>query len=177
MEDSRQENAVALVAQLVQLKQSNDRGALAKLKRYVLADDFIPACSVLEPMLGNNWKEHERKCLYLMAGLFAYHPENCSTGNIGNTMWNIACAKPGTIEKKTRSTEKRLIRVLGADREEIYNALFSLVSQAKSANVPINYAQLLCDLIFWGDKTKRQWAVAFYHSQPTNEPEVNDNVI
>jgi CRISPR type I-E-associated protein CasB/Cse2 len=137
---------------------NSDRGAMAKAERYVLAGDFITASSVVERFVPAFAKEWERKCFYVVAGLFAYHSAVAKHGNLGDTIRIIAS------KMREKAIEKRFLKLVALERDELLDSLFAMVSLAKSTSVSINYVQLLTDLIYWGDKVRHRWAISFYHN-------------
>jgi len=139
------------------IKKSDNVGAMAKLERFIKSDDIIPACTVVEALLPPYLKERQRKCFYVVAGLFACHHSDCRKGNLGKTV--------SLLSFSDTSAERRFLRLLGADSDEIFDMLFSVITQAKSKNISVNYERLLHDLIYWGDKIKHQWARSFYRSE------------
>ena len=99
-----------------------------------------------------------------IAGLFATHPEETSTGNFGATCKAIE-QKRGeerSDDSKLTQTERRFLHLLAAERAELYGRILRLVLMAKSQGVPINYENLIPDMKFWGKRTKTEWASAFW---------------
>jgi CRISPR system Cascade subunit CasB len=99
-----------------------------------------------------------------VAGLFATHPEETSTGNFGATCKAIE-QKRGeqrSDDSKLTSTERRFQHLLTAERGELYGRVLRLVLMAKSRGVPVNYEKLIPDLKFWGNRTKTEWASVFW---------------
>jgi CRISPR type I-E-associated protein CasB/Cse2 len=139
---------------------ANDRAAMAALRRYMATEQAIYACPVVEPILSPELEDWQRKCFYVVAGLFGCHPEHTPHGNLGNTFKRIAT---------NDSMKKRFSLLLELDREEIYECLGNIIHLIKSKNAPINYVRLLCDLIYWGDSVKQQWAVSFYRYEGSDD--------
>ena len=112
-----------------------------------------------------------------VAGLFAIHSEETSTGNFGATCKSIdrqRSDKPSD-EIKLTPTERRFQHLLTADTEdELHNRVLRMVLMAKSQGVPVNYAKLQTDLRFWnrGDRTKTEWATAFWTQEARRTEEM-----
>jgi CRISPR system Cascade subunit CasB len=101
----------------------------------------------------------------LVAGLFATHPEETQSGNFGAT-----CKAIETLRREDRSdnnkltpTERRFQHLLAAEKgEELHQRVTRLVLMAKSQGVRVNFEQLTTDLRHWNDRTKTEWAAAFW---------------
>lgn len=99
-----------------------------------------------------------------VAGLFATHPEETSTGNFGATCKAIEQKRGDkrSDDSKLTLTERRFQHLLTAERGELYGRVLRLVLMAKSQGVPVNYEKLIPDLKFWGNRTKTEWARLFW---------------
>jgi CRISPR system Cascade subunit CasB len=138
---------------LRQLK--NDRGAMADLRRALTPIQRYRAWPVLARFGGINKPRFE-----IIAGLYAHHPEETSTGNLGTT-----CRQ---LSGEYHSFEGRFRRLLCCDREDIYGHIRPIVLAAASKGIRINYKQLFTDLSYWGDSVKARWATEFWGA-PTQE--------
>jgi len=110
-----------------------------------------------------------------VAGLFATHPEETSSGNFGATCKAIEQGrgdKRGDDSKLT-PTERRFQHLLTAEKAELNDRVLRMVLMARSQGIPVNYTQLEIDLRSWGDRIKIEWASAFWaHSaEPATEVE------
>jgi CRISPR system Cascade subunit CasB len=106
--------------------------------------------------------EARRKLYYLVAGLFASHPENNSDPeeNLGRTLKRLYL-----IQNESPSVEKRFLALLEADDDQLLEHLRHLVNLLKSKGLAPNWAQLLQDLIhrqYNPDEVKKKWAQGFY---------------
>jgi len=105
-----------------------------------------------------------------VAGLFAVHPEDTSTGgNFGTTCKAIEQRRGDkrSDDNKLTPTERRFLHLLAAETEtELHDRVLRMVLLAKSQGVPVpvNYAKLQTDLKFWwlSDRAKIDWAIAFW---------------
>ncbi|MDP8243567.1 MAG: type I-E CRISPR-associated protein Cse2/CasB [Candidatus Hinthialibacter antarcticus] len=159
---------------LLSLKQQQNRGALAHLRRGLgkppgTVADVYP---YVGRFLGDKTTLRERDEIYLVASLFALHDEHQTIGNLGasfHSIWMDA--------EKSSSLEKRFVNLLNANREELPGRLRHAVSLLKSKGVGVDYAQLLDDLRWW-DSDRRtvqeQWARSFWAYSKT-EDQSNEN--
>jgi CRISPR system Cascade subunit CasB len=153
----------ALLDYLVRKKE--DRGVMADLRCALVEGKRFRAYPHLG-YFGGIGDKHDMRAMQIVAGLFASHPDYTSKGNIGSLCLQLcsddernelkkADSKPGTIAK-------RLQYLLAASREEILDRVVRIVLRAKAEGIPVNYAQLENDLIYWGDKVKTRWAASFW---------------
>lgn len=89
-----------------------------------------------------------------VAGLFALHPEDTSTGNLGTTCHEIS--------KEHNSFEGRFRRLLSCDKDEICERLRPVILAAKSKGLAVNYEALFVDIWYWNDRTKADWAREYW---------------
>ncbi|WP_265451582.1 type I-E CRISPR-associated protein Cse2/CasB [Aeromonas salmonicida] len=152
---------------LQRLAQSN-RGALAKLRRSLT---FAPGTAprvfpYVEPFIAAD--EHpdsaRRQSHYLVAGLFALHPQHCEA--------TLAKAMGALYRKQEQSPsiEGRFIALLECDGETLAEPLRHCVTLLRSHGMAIDYQRLLWDLTDWLnpaypdrlDQLRRRWATDFY---------------
>lgn len=164
-------------------KYKDDRGMMASLR-----------CILVKSKRHRAWPALNRLGVAInddvsssIAGLFATHPEgdSDSSKNFGVTCKQIERARgeeaSDTNSKANASkkmqltpTERRFQHLLAADKEEVLERVKRLVLMAKSQGVPVNYEQLATDLRFWTDRTKTEWAAAFW--TPGTEPAAEEDV-
>jgi|GEM_PF-470650 len=114
--------------------------------------------------------DNRQRIIYAtVAGCFALHPENTSEGNLGTTLRRIAIQR-GSSEDALKVYKSRLFRLIGCSTAlELCSHLRSVVQLARSAAIPINYHQLLKDLLHWDRKARRirlRWAAEFWRTHP-----------
>lgn len=97
-----------------------------------------------------------------VAGLFAYHPKETSTGNLGTTCKWLAA--------ENNSFDARFQRLLACDWDEIWERVRPVVLAAKPKGIPVNYEGLYVDLYYWGDKVKARWAREYWVVPEGEEP-------
>lgn len=102
---------------------------------------------------------------YVVASLYGLHPE------IGDNAFGTALATIRYRESgdEDPGVERRFIALLDAGREQLPDHLRHLISLIKSRSAaPIDYAQLLDDLLDWdaGDRrVQKRWASQFWRSR------------
>ncbi len=111
-----------------------------------------------------------------IAGLFATHPEESSTGNFGVTCKSIERRRGDSRpdDNKLTPTERRFQHLLTAETQaELHDRVLRIVLMAKSQGVPINYAKLETDLRTWmlSDRVKTDWASAFWTPETSSTEE------
>lgn len=160
----------SLIERLREYKKRDDRGMMANL-RCILVDNkkhrAWPALNRLGVTINNDVSAY-------VAGLFATHPEESLTGNLGTTCKTIEQMRDGkrSDDGKLTPTERRFQHVLASKKgNELYERVLRMVRLAKAEGVPVNYAQLEIDLKFWNDRTKIEWATAFWASDVAPVPE------
>ncbi len=141
------ERAAALLAWLRSLK--NDRGALANLRCALAPARRHRAWPLLARVGGIDDPIAET-----VAALYAYHPDETSTGNLGDTCRALA----GTHN----SFDARFRRLLMCDRDELCERLRPIVLAAKAKGIPVNYQTLIEDLCWWSERVRIRWAQAFW---------------
>jgi len=141
------ETAARLLAYLRRLR--NDRGAMADL-RCALSPAKLPRAWPLLSRMGGIGNPR----MEVIAGLFAYHPDESPTGNLGTT-----CRR---LRGENESFDVRFRRLLVCDRDEICERLRPVVMAAKAKGVPINYEALFVDLSYWSSNVKARWAREYW---------------
>lgn len=148
------ETAGKFLAYLRQLK--NDRGAMANLRCALNLAERHRAWPLLAQFGGIGNAQYET-----VAGLFAHHPDEISTGNLGTTCRQLG-AEHNTLEGRFR-------RLLACDRDDICDHIRPVVFAAKSKGIPVNYEQLFVDLWYWSDAVKVRWAAEFWSAPQPEE--------
>ena len=148
------ETGARLLAYLRQLK--NDRGAMADLRCALNPAKLPRAWPLLARVSGIGNPRVES-----IAGLFAYHPDETHTGNLGTT-----CMR---VQRQNESFDARFRRLLSCDRDEIFERLRPVIFAAKAKGIPVNYEQLFADLCYWSDAVKARWAQEYWGTPEVEE--------
>lgn len=165
------------ITPLMQYLQAHrdDRGTMAEL-RCLLNRHLRPrGWQAIAPVggIGDPVKE-------TIAGLFATHPLNCDQPDYH---FGTACRRLASCRQKTVSSESkaespldaRFRRLLSADRLTLCSRLVDIVLGFKAENIPVNYASLAADLIYWGDRVRERWAQQYWAPTP-QQRKGSDNV-
>lgn len=146
------------------LRNANNKRVMTILRCGLVEDTEMRAWPLLAPLDGIGARQQAR-AIRTVAGLFALHPRNCASGNMG-TVCRLLCrnGNPGGNDTETGSPdpmERRFLHLLNADREEICGRVCRLVRYAGSNDIPVNYAALEKDLSEW-PRARESWAAAFW---------------
>ena len=139
-----------------------DRGALAALRRGLGRPPGTVATMYpyLVPWFGEDTPPWQESAFYLVAGLFAYHPDEGGKGNVGAHM-RASVASEGDLP----AIERRFTALLAAHPDDLDTYLRQAIGFLKSRNVPVNWHQLLFDVLAWSypdRRVQKQWARAFW---------------
>jgi CRISPR system Cascade subunit CasB len=145
------ERAASLLKYLRRLKE--DRGAMADL-RCALSPARLPRAWPLLARVGGIGDSR----IEAVAGLFAYHPHETHTGNLGTTCHQLWAGNDG-----------RFRRLLSCDRDEICERLRPVILAARAKGIPVNYEELFADLCYWSDKAKERWARDYWGAAQDEE--------
>lgn len=151
-------------------KHRENRGMMANLRCVLVNNKKHRAWPALNRL---GVKIDDEPSAYV-AGLFAFHPEDTSSGNFGYTCRIIEKRREDkrTEDSKLTPTERRFQHLLTAEKgSELHNRVLRMVLMAKSQGVPVNYGQLVTDLRFWSERTKTKWATAFWAPNSPLTPE------
>lgn len=154
------------LASLKKLADEEERGALAALRRGLgkdpgAAPEMFPYVVPWVPADARGWREH---AYYLVAALFATHPadwigDGTTNHNLGASWAWLAREAGGD------GPERRFIALLAADREDLPAHLRHAVSLLRTHDIPIDWTQLLRDLLAWDHESRyvqQSWARAFW---------------
>ena len=141
------QTAAEVLAYLRRLR--NDRGAMADLRCALSPSRRARAWPLLARVGGI-----DRPIYETVAGLFAYHPDETHSGNIGTTCRRLA--------GENSSFDGRFRRLLSCERDEVGERLRPVVLAAKAKGILVNYEELFADLFYWGDKVKARWAREYW---------------
>ncbi len=152
----------------------DNRGALAALRRGLGQPPGSVASMYryVVPLLPDDAPFWQENAYYLVAALFAYHPDEGGAGNVGDHF-----ARTRDPQGDSTAIERRFTALLAAHSEDLDFYLRQAISFLKSKNVPINWRQLLSDVMAWGHQDRyvqKNWARAFWGG-PTKETQKKEN--
>ena len=117
----------------------------------------------------------KESAFYLVAALFALHPQSTEFGNMGAHM-----AKTRT-ESGEDALERRFTALLSAHPDDLPDYLRQAISFLKSKEEPVNWTQLLWDLQSWDKRddpktsVQKKWARSFWGGRQIPEPSDKSN--
>lgn len=152
------------IESLETLRDSDDRRALAALRRglgHPIAENHAMYPYIV-PWLDETSGTGEEARYYLIAALFAFHPQSGGTGNLGTSF-----ARTRTPESDDTAIERRFTALLTAHQDDLPFYLRQAISYLKAKEIPVNYHQLFYDLKHWAEHqeqgaVQRRWAQAFW---------------
>jgi len=158
-----------------------DRGKLATLRKGLIENQAQATWPLLSRFI-NFDRPYQRKALQTIAGLYAHHPKNADNGNFGS----LCCRLLDTDEKQkiaqgeSGPISKHFQYALAANRDEIFPRVRRLVLRAKKDDIPVNYIQLVNDLLGWQqsyqkDRIKLAWGKAFWKLNIEKEDEKSES--
>ncbi len=162
----------SFIKYLENLVKQENRGALASLRRGLQHDlghcvDMYP---YIIPWIKDVKGKWEKQMHYLIAALFAFHPQSTTNGNLGDVFKKIFQSKG-----EAASLEQRFIAVLKSNPEDLPFHIRQAISLAKNENIPINWNELFYDLKRWPFTSKfppyEKWAESFWRKPRKNENE------
>ena len=151
----------SLLEQLRWYRQHENRGFFANLRCYLVKSKrqkAWPALNRLNVTIGDD-------NLGYIAAWYATHPEESQEGNLGTVcrMIQIRRKEIQNKDEKLSPMERRFQQLLASEKgNELEDRITRVVLMAKSQGIPINYEQLEKDISYWNDRTKTEWAQAFW---------------
>jgi CRISPR system Cascade subunit CasB len=151
----------------------DDRAALAALRRGLGQPPGTAASMYpyIVRWLSEDAPPWQEAAYYFIASLFAYHPAEGGVGNMGNHF-----ARARDPQGDNTAIERRFTALLAAHPDDLSFYLRQAVSFLKSKEVPVNWHQLLSDLLGWGSSDRyvqQQWARAFW-GRPAQETQTKE---
>jgi CRISPR system Cascade subunit CasB len=139
-----------------------NRGVLAALRRGL----GQPPGTVAEvypyilPFIPDSVGPHVEEIYFTIASLFAFYPQGITSGNIGSHM-----ASAVVSESSQAAVERRFTTLLASHPDDLPNALRQAISFLKSKDQPVNWHQLMRDMLAWDHPDRyvqKRWASAFW---------------
>jgi len=147
-----------------------DRAMMASLRRGLRQKaGYIPEVNrVVQRRLAQDAPIWLESAYLLIAPLFALHPLEGGKGNMGDHF--RAICEPG--EEPASNIERRFIVLLSSDPDDVGDALRQAISLLKSKQVPVNWNELLQNIIDWKhpnserrDRVQKEWARKFWRTR------------
>jgi len=156
------------------IQNRNDRAALADLRRG-LGDEPGAAQEMAKYIYPFFDKRDDREefGFFLVASLFALHPETAPASkdnpNLGAHLRLMAKGD----EDELKRLERRFTQLLAAERSDLPELLPRAISLLKATGEPVNWRQLLNDVIVWNDYTRKDWARGFWNRPDSRNPDLS----
>lgn len=166
---------VALIKRLQSLKESDDRGALAALRRGMHRDaspvfDMYRYVSPFIPAGATAWEE---EAAFLVAALYATHPKQTTYEvNLGGFFARMALDDFARVEDAPPSLHLRFSALLNSHADDLSYQLRQAIQLLESKGVAVNYEILLADVTAWDHPDRwvqRDWAKAFWTARRQKE--------
>lgn len=158
----------------------DDRAMMASLRRGLAQPKCAEVSRIVQRFLSDDSPPWQEDAYYSIAPLFGLHHESIDHSDYGNmgSHFRDLCEDPSDPPS---NVERRFMRLLASDANELDDELRQAVSLLKSKDVAVNWQQLLADVLAWKhtedrrDKVRLQWSRAFWRTdrkpnQPTNQP-------
>jgi CRISPR system Cascade subunit CasB len=155
--------------------QSHSRAALAELRRGLgqppgTVHEMYP---YVVPFLPNDAGKMREDAYFLIAALFAYHPEPGGGGNMGSHF-----ARARDPNGDDTAIERRFAALLSAHVDDLPIQLRQAVGflRSRQPEIPVNWHRLFTDLLGWSHPSgyvQKEWARAFWgraKEEPTSQP-------
>lgn len=159
------------IEHLEKLRDQEDRGALATLRRGLGREPgTTPGMyPLVVPWVPNN--PFAENAAFLIAALFALHPQPGGQGTLGSAFARIASSSD--------SIEQRFVALLNCHRDDLPNHLRHAISLLRSEEVPVDWKCLLRDVLGWDHDSRyvqRNWAREFWRSAqgPPGSPQIDE---
>lgn len=154
-------SSTEFIKRLEELRDKGDKGALASLRRGL---GKVPGTSAetypyIVPWIPESASQWEERICFIIAPLFALHPDTGGKGNMGEALFEVMRLS------NSESTEKRFVALLRSRAEDLPEHLRHSVSLCKSKGVTIDWNQLFSDLRYWESidrSVQRKWATSFW---------------
>lgn len=167
---------IAFVAYLESVRDSGDqsraRSTLATLRRGLSKEPWEDAnlLRYIVPWLPNQQSLWRERPYFIVAPLFALHPEAGGTGDMGKHF--AAIRRMGQNEE---AIERRFTALLNTHEEELSYYLRQATTLCKANQVPIDWHQLFRHIQGWGHPNRwvqRAWARSFWGYEASTSSEI-----
>lgn len=171
------ERQLAFVEHLESLVVSQDRAALAALRRGLGKDPGTVAemHRHVVPWLPAGASPWQEDAYYVVAALFAWHQGSWHRGDDDAKVTNLGASFARLAASvESDSVERRFVAILNCHGDDLSTHLRHSVGLLKSNELPIDWSQLLSDIQNWGLESRpvqRGWARAYWGSHPSGQPE------
>lgn len=150
---------------------------IAKLKRGLGQQPLqsTEAMSVIYAYVREGTPDYLRQVYEIVAPLFALYPTENGTGNMGRHFRELCGEEQQFLtndqDKLPANIERRFMRLLASEPNELADTLRPAILLLKSNDVPVNWHQLLEDLVDWHfldgrSRVRGKWSRSFWKLKP-----------
>jgi len=119
-------------------------------------------------------KDRDRRILLTVAAGFAIHGQSVPGGNLGSVLRKIATGD-GRGREGLNTFDARFRRLLSCSTaQEVCEHLVGVLRTAERKGVPVDFARLHKDLMFWPGRVKLEWARGYWGTPQEQEPTVTE---
>jgi CRISPR system Cascade subunit CasB len=171
----RESRAARFVTYLEQLAATEDRAALAALRRGLgkPPGEAAEAHRYVLPWLGTEARLGEEDAYYLVAALFGWHPQSWRPAANARRASNLGASLARLAHLTgSPSVKRRFVALLNCHRDDLAEHLRQVIGLLKTGEIPVDWARLLGDLQWWDRperRVQREWARAFWGAPTTND--------
>jgi CRISPR system Cascade subunit CasB len=172
---AQQTRGERFIEELVVLYEQEDRAALAALRRGLgrPPGETIEMHPYVTPFAQGLSRKQE-DAYYLIAALFGLYPGEIWTSSEGRQRTNLgASLRWFANASNSESIERRFVALLNAHTDDLSEHLRQTISLLKSKDIPVDWRQLLRDVINWDDDDRfvqRNWSKAFWGAGVQESP-------
>jgi CRISPR system Cascade subunit CasB len=167
LKTDEQTSESGLIGYLRKLAMSQDRAALAHLRRGLgrKPGDAMEMYPYVGKYASEGVSKVQERAVFLTAALFAYYPD--APQNIGDLGSSVK-----RISEKSDSIERRFVALLDADADDLHYYLRQIIGLLKANDVPVNWERLFKDIRNWSSDSRyvqRKWARSFWGGAGTKD--------
>jgi CRISPR system Cascade subunit CasB len=158
---SRDEPQSGLVSALLKIADQGDRAAMATLRRGLSRSPgtVLTMAPFVEPYLAAEASRWDRDASYLVAALFAAHPNHRAGQSLGSAFRRLSA------ETGSGSIEGRFAGLLDCDAEDLHHHLRHAIRLLGAHDIALDWHRLARDIRHWrhADRwVQRGWARDFW---------------
>jgi CRISPR system Cascade subunit CasB len=157
------------VLRLEKLRDSEDRAALARLRRGLgQSNGCVEMYPYVVPFLPKDTRQ--TRWFFLVGSLFGLHPQAAPAGE--ETVGTLF-ARMRDHDRASESLEGRFVALLNAHEDDLGEHLRHAVSLARSRNIAVDFNRLLADLLRWSHPERfvqLRWGRDFWGRGPVANP-------
>lgn len=167
MATAQQTRDERFIEALVVFYKQEDRATLAALRRGLgnSPGETMEMHPYVAPFT-QGLRRRQEDAYYLIAALFGLYPGESWTSSESRLRTNLgASSRWFANESNSDSIERRFVALLNAHADDLSEHLRQTISLLKSKDIPVDWRQLLRDVINWDDDDRfvqRNWSKAFW---------------